>query len=517
MTLNRRSFLHYGAGLGALAAVGATRTGTSSAKTPWGQLAARLRGRLVLPSDSAYAVAKQLYFSQYDTISPSAVAYCADEADVRTCVLFAQDQAIHAVARSGGHSHAGYSTTPGLVIDLSALNGVGLSGVGSSGVGSSGGPATVAVGAGVQLVDALSALAPRGLALVSGSCPTVGAAGFLQGGGYGLLTRSAGMACDHIVSARVVLADGTAVTCSEQEHPDLFWALRGGGGGNFGIVTGFRVRPVGISRLLTFTLTWDWANALDVLGSWQDWTVTGPRELGADLTIALPDAAPGTKPVVTVTGAWTGDAQSLGACLDGFAAAVGSAPLTRQVEDLAYQDAMMGVYGCGHDTVPECHRVGYSVEALLARSNYLTVRNRMFSRRMPDSGAAALLAALDADRRAGHTRIISGACLGGRVNDLPRDATGYVHRTTQFQLLGVDTVPLVSDPDAAERAAAAAWTANVFRAMDPYSNGESYQNMPDPALPDWQHAYYAENYPRLVAAKSRYDPHRFFRFPQAIG
>ncbi|MFI9202347.1 FAD-binding oxidoreductase [Streptomyces sp. NPDC053048] len=505
--MDRRTALSLGAG----AAVGATLAATKAAarggpadRTPWEKLHRRLEGDLVLPADRAYEQARQSFFSQFDTPGPQGVAYCASVRDVRLCLRFAQDHGLPAVPRGGGHSQAGYSSTRGLVIDMTRLRSVSV------------GRDTVSVGAGAQQIDVLDALSPHGVALVGGTCPTVGVTGYLLGGGYGLLTRGEGMACDRLVSADVVLADGRIVTCSRTSEPDLFWALRGGGGGNFGIVTRLESTPVRISRLVNFTLTWPWPRAAAVIDGWQGWVADGPAELGTNLAVALPDAAPGAVPVVTVTGAWTGSQQALERVLDELAARVGAPPTGRTVETLAYRDAMMRWYGCADRTVEQCHRIGWTPEAMLRRGDFLRLRNRMFTRPLPTAGTQALLAAFDADRRAGHGRSVTGVSFGGRANEPARTDTAYVHRDTRFTLMFADTMA-TGKPAEADRDAAQAWTTALFRSVDRYSNGETYQNMPDPALPDWRRAYYGENYRRLTEVKKRYDPDRFFHFPQAIG
>lgn len=508
MPIDRRTTLRLGAG----AALGATVLTTTAAahgisgaggRTPWEKLRRHIQGTLVLPEDQGYAQARQSYFSQFDAVGPRGVAYCASVEDVRSCLRFAQDHDLPAVPRGGGHSQAGYSTGPGLVIDMTRLRSVEVK------------ADTVAVGAGAQQIDVLAALSPHGLAPVGGTCPTVGVAGYLLGGGYGLLTRGEGMACDHLVSAQVVLADGRVVTCSRESDPDLFWALRGGGGGNFGIVTRLESAPVRISRLVNFTLSWPWERAAAVLAGWQEWVAEGPAELGTVLGVALPDAAAGKTPVVTVTGAWTGSAQSLERVLDGLAARVGAPPAGRTVETLAYWDAMMRWYGCSDKSVEQCHRIGYTPEAMLRRGDFLRLRNRMFTRPMPRAGDETLLAAFDAHRRAGHGRSITGVALGGRANDPARTDTAYVHRDTQFALIFADTMA-DGRLGVEDREAAQTWVTAQFQAVDKYSNGETYQNMPDPLLTDWRKAYYGENHRRLTEVRQRYDPSRFFRFPQAI-
>ncbi|WP_225448261.1 FAD-dependent oxidoreductase [Streptacidiphilus sp. P02-A3a] len=516
MPIDRRTLLRAGAGATLLSIPGIVgMTGARSAPargdtprpwdttTPWDTLAGRLSGSLVLPSDAGYAVAKQSHWSEFDTIDPNAVAYCASSADVAACVLFAQDNGVQVAVRSGGHSPGGYSTTTGLVVDVSRLNQLRV------------GDSTVTVGAGTQQIDVLGPLAARGLALSGGSCPTVGLGGFVQGGGFGLLTRAQGMACDHLVSAEVVLADGRIVSCSENEEPDLYWALRGGGGGNFGVVTQFELAPVVISQLSSYELSWPWADAATAIAAWQDWIATAPRELSSILTVTLPDAQPGAVPLVLVTGAWCGTPGLLDGCLDALVTAVGTAPTARTSTAGTYQDTMMATYGCADLSADQCHSVGYSPVAELPRGEYLLARSRMISTELPSVGVDALLAAFDADRTAGHTRALNFAALGGKVNDVDRTATAYVHRDTRFLALFADSLP-TGTPTPQDRAAAESWAAGGFLTVDPYSNHETYQNYTDPALADWRSAYYAENYPRLAEVKYQYDPNRFFRFAQAI-
>src|SRR5207247_7511275 len=162
-------------------------------------------------------------------------------------------------ARGGGHSYGGYSTTPGVVIDVSRIAGVQVVPTGR----------TATVGAGARLIDVYDALWRHGLTIPAGSCATVGIAGLTLGGGVGFSARQLGLTCDRLHSAQVVLASGTAVRCSAAEHRDLFWALRGGGGGNFGIVTHFTFRPAPVDKVATFSIEWPWAQAEQAVAAWQ--------------------------------------------------------------------------------------------------------------------------------------------------------------------------------------------------------------------------------------------------------
>ncbi|WP_035303889.1 FAD-binding oxidoreductase [Actinokineospora inagensis] len=503
MTLSRRSLLR--ASAGAAIATAATAAAGPVWPSAWEQLRRNLQGTLVLPGSADYPQAKQLHFAEFDAVNPSAIAYCASARDVVTSVCFAQDHGIRVTARSGGHSPAGYSLTDGgLVVDLSRLRSV------------TSGPSSVVIGPGVQQVDALNALWPQGLGIVGGLCPTVGAGGFIQGGGIGMLTRKHGLGCDHLLGADVVLADGRLVHTSAAREPDLFWALRGGGGGNFGIVTAFEVTPVPVNRMINFSTSWAWADAADVIRGWQQWAVDAPLELGSGMVVQLTDAAPGAVPVVLVFGAWSGSPAALETALDDLASRVGHAPTSRTAQDLTYRDAMMQRYNCSERTVDQCHRVGTTPVAQLPRADFTIERSRLFGAAMSTTAVDELLTAFDADRRAGHLRAIHGAGLfGGTANTVAPDATAFVHRDAQFSM-AVSTSLAGSAPAAQERSAALAWAATGFGALSRYSTS-TYQNFIDPYLDGWQTSYYGANYARLVDVKHQYDPNRFFTFPQAIG
>lgn len=228
-------------------------------------------------------------------------------------------------------------------------------------------------------MDVLNAAAQNGLQAVSGLCPTVGVGGYLQGGGTGYQSRKFGLGCDRVVAADLVLADGSQVHASADANPDLFWAIRGGGGGNFGIVTGYQVRPIDAPTQTNFNLTWDYAAAADVLAAWQSWISGGPVELAA--TVGTRPTMPGGPSVAFVDGAFLGAQPDANAQLDALVAAVGTTPTSRYAAAYPYQQAMMRLYCCGSLTVDQCHRVGYSGQyrffslfALGGRVNYPRLR-----------------------------------------------------------------------------------------------------------------------------------------------
>ncbi|HEY0804684.1 MAG TPA: FAD-binding oxidoreductase [Pseudonocardiaceae bacterium] len=487
--ISRRDLLRAGIGAAALGAPLWTMTAASQ----WDKLRSALAGTLVLPGDPTYDTARQLDNGVFDAIAPAAIAYCANVMDVQTCLRFAQDQNITTAVRSGGHSAAGYSTTTGLVLDVSRLNQITV------------GP-TVTVGPGAQGVDVLAALTPVGMAAITGSCPTVCAGGYLQGGGIGPLSRKFGVGSDHLVSADVVLADGRFVRCSATCEPDLFWALRGGGGGNFGVVTRFELIPTTTTRMVTFSMVWPLA--AEVIAAYQPWLAAASNDLTAELTVINQNAI--------ISGGWLGDPTALTPQLDELAAAVGTAPLNRTVTDQSYHDAMMAQYGCATKTVDQCHRTGTNPAALLPRHSFVVDRGRLLDNPLHSTAIDQALAAFAANPTAGQFRVLSITGLGGQINEVPSTATAYPHRTAQYYLnftAGLNS--FTPTPD--EQAAAQMWADGGFAVAAQYGDGEGMVNFIDPHLPDWRRAYYGDNYDRLAQLKHHYDPHNFFRFPQSIG
>ncbi|MFJ9078374.1 FAD-binding oxidoreductase [Streptomyces sp. NPDC102278] len=506
--ITRRALIGAGTaavGLTVLPAANVTAA-AEAGRAPWNQLARNLQGRLVLPTDAAYGVAKQLELAQFDAANPKAVAYCVSSADVSVALRFAQDNCLPAAVRSGGHSFGGYSTTPGLIIDVSGLNAVAV----AAGNGS------VNIGPGAQNVDILNALAPHGLVVSEGGCPTVAAGGFLQGGGYGFLTRPMGMACDAVTSAEVVLADGRVVTASPTRNSDLFWAIRGGGGGNFGVVTRFTVTPHVGDQMAITNLIFPYDRAADVLDAATTWLVDAPRTIGGGGYVVQPDAAPGSVPNVNIMLASRGTPAERDAEAARLIALTG-APLARQDAVMTYQQLMMMIFGCGTLSQDQCQRAGKSPSGVLTRPEFGLERTRLAGRPLGHTGWTDVMTAFDAERRAGQARYLDLHFFGGAANDPGRTDTAYVHRDSLFS---VNYRALINDPQqntADARAVATHWVDNGFRTIDPLSNGETYQNWMDPALTDWKRSYYGENYARLARIKTKYDPARFFSFAQGIG
>ena len=463
--------------------------------TAWDRLGTRLGGTLVRPGDPAYDLAKRLQYTHYDVIKPAGIAYCENVMDIRACLDFAAHNGIPAHVRSGGHSMGGWSTGDGLVIDVSRINHVSVAG------------SLVRIGAGTRSVDDLHALQPLDRQMVTGTSPNVSAAGFLSGGGIGWQTRKFGMACDRIAAAAMVLADGTLVRCSSTVEPDLYWAVRGGGGGNFGILVAFEIRPIDAPSLTAFETTWHIDDAVGVLVAWQAWSVAAPAELGSTLLL-LPPFGPDGQAIVKILGAFHGPRDELSVHLNELTAAAGARPLTSTVYDQrSYTDGMHGLM-CAGLTVAQCQRTGDDPHAKVPRNPFTVQTCRLVDNAFDTATAAKLVAVWE--QGTGRERCLQCTATGGAANTVGRADTAYAHRDARF-LLGFQAVSRDPAPSADDIAELTAWTDNADAVLAPLASG-CYINFPNTKPPaDWGTAYYGENYQRLLDVKRKYDPTGFFR------
>ena len=488
--ITRATLLRRGAGLAAGAGtLGAAARLRAAPRPPLSELAAATSGPLLRPGSPGYGAARRVVNARYDTARPLAVLQARDASDVRAAVRWSARHDVRMVARSGGHSYAGYSTADGgLVVDLSALNGIAVSAD----------RRTVQIGAGVRLIDMYSALARRGLTVPGGSCPTVGIGGLALGGGIGLAARALGATCDNIAALTVVTADGRALACDRNRNGDLYWASRGGGGGNFGVATGFTFRTHRVSSASYFFASFPWSRAAEVIREWQAWAPEAADDLYSICSVSTGTSGP----VITAFGQWMGDQAGLRRALRPFTSATDPTSLT--VGTSNYLDMMLRWAGCLGDSPAECRRPPSQLFA--AGSGY--ARGPLSS-----AGARAIVTAVL--RRQANAAHGSGAILldsyGGAINRIPADATAFVHRDARFslQFLAYWTRP-------ADAALGVGWVASARKAVRPFTSGQAYQNYIDPTLADWQAAYYGSNLARLRDVKARYDPDRVFRFPQGI-
>ncbi|BFV55717.1 FAD-binding oxidoreductase [Kitasatospora sp. CMC57] len=470
--------------LGAAAAL-APWPATARARTggpDWTGLAASLTGVLLRPGSAGYEQTRLPRNLRYaPQARPEAIARCADSADVAECVRFARRSGIRFAVRSGGHCYAGWSSDTPLVVDLADLDSVQVEGDQAE------------LGPGTPLMTAYAELARHGRTVPAGTCPTVGLAGLALGGGHGVTSRAYGLTCDSLTGAEVVLADGRVVRCDAEREPELFWALRGAGNGNFGVVTSLRMRTHPAVDCTVFQYSWDWPDAGEALTAWQYWAFAAPDRLWSNFHVwCRPDGAS-----VDAGGVLLGGSDELRSLVAPLLAATGRTT-SEQVVTRPYLDSMLAYAGCRD--VASCLREGD--QAFAAGSHF-------FDAFLPGRAVDDLFGF--AQRRGRAEGVVSFTALGGAVNRVPADATAFVHRGSV--LLGQYFAGWPADADPGPPAA---WVADAHRTMAPYSSGHAYQNYRDPDLAEWRTAYYGDNLPRLERVKAAYDPDRVLDFPQAL-
>jgi FAD/FMN-containing dehydrogenase len=481
--VDRLEFLRRSGAVGVAAALPAwARTATAAAADgPVQKLARLLDGAVVTPGSARYASARLLWDTRFDALKPRAIAYCASSADVQRIVRWARSERIHLVPRSGGHSYAGYSSGKGVVIaDVSRLNKVQVSG------------SRATVGAGANLFHVYASLSKHGVTTPGGSCPTVGIAGLALGGGIGYASRRFGTTADNLRRLHIVTADGELLVCDASHHADLFWACRGGGGGNFGVVTELTFATHPVSAVSTYSIEWPWAQAAQALAAWQQFAPHAPDALFSVLDLIATDpAVPGARAHVVSAGQYFGPESDLASLLQPLTS-VGT-PTRVTTQTLDYLDAVVHWAGCrdaASCTEPRA--------AFVAKSDYVAAP-------LSAAAIATLVAAVAARQDHGRGALYFDAS-GGAINRVPKAATAFVHRDALFSIQYTS----VGDN------ASAAWLTSLYAHMRPHVSGFAYQNYIDPQLRTWPHAYYGANLPRLEAVKRKFDPHGFFRFAQSI-
>lgn len=466
----------------------------------WRQLSASLRGHLVLPSTPGYATRALLYNSKFAPLRPAAIAYCAGSNDVAHCLDFVTKHQLDFATRSGGHSYGGYSTSRGLVIDVSRLATISLNPQNR----------TATIGAGARLIDVYNELGRHGLILPGGSCPSVGIAGLTLGGGVGVFTRKFGLTSDHLRSTRLVTAASQQISANQEQHTDLYWAMRGGGGGNFGVNTSFEFELDRMPSVTLFSLQYPWARAAEVLEGWQHWLNACPDELWSSCHLF----SQGTDGLlIEVSGVFCGTADQLEPHLRGLRRGVG-APTSNFVGADDYLEAMMIEAGCSRLSIVACHMAGeipggmLGHEAYAAKSSYVDA---------PDSSARAAQWVRAVETLQSDAPFVGGGlafdAYGGTANRIATTDTAFVHRD---KLAGVQaTYSWGAYTSPAEIAAGARWLHWLgLTVFDPRAG--AYQNYIDPSLRHWKNAYYGTNLARLIKVKSTYDPENLFSFAQSI-
>jgi FAD/FMN-containing dehydrogenase len=443
-----------------------------------------LRGRLIRPDDPGFDEARAVYNAMIDR-RPALIARPADADDVVAAIAYGREHDLPLAIRGGGHNGAGLGTVDGgLVIDLSGLRDIAVDPVAR----------TVRVGGGCTWGEVDRATGEHGLATPSGIISTTGVGGLTLGGGLGHLTRRFGLTIDNLLEAEVVLADGRRVRASADEHPDLFWALRGGGG-NFGVVTSFLFRLHEVGTIFGGPTFWPVEQAEQVLSAYREFLPTAPRELNGFFCFhTVPPGPPfpeqiHLREVCGIVWCYVGGEDAARAAMAPLMDALPE-PLLHGVHDMPHaqlQSAFDGLYPRG--------------EQWYWRADFV--------KDLPDEAVslhARYGAAMPTMKSTMHLYPVDGA-----AHDVAPSDTAWSYRDATWNAVFAGV-----DPDPANVAAIRRWSVDYHEALHPYSAGGAYVNMMMDEGRERVRASYRGNWSRLARIKAAYDPDNTFRVNQNI-
>lgn len=452
---------------------------------PADRLREKVRGPVHGPKDATYEEARSTYNAMHDR-RPAAIARCVDEADVLACVAFAREAGLPLSVRGGNHSVPGYGTCEdGLVLDLSGIRYVRVDPDAR----------TARAGAGALLGDLDHATHAFGLATPTGFVSTTGVGGLTLGGGIGAyLSREHGLTCDNLLSADVVTADGRLVHASEDENPDLFWALRGGGG-NFGVVTSFEFALHPVDTVVGGPIFFELEAAGDVLRAWRDHVTAAPREYGGFFAYQMAPPLPFIPeerhgdPLCIVVTSWTGSEAEAEDVIGPIRAA--GPVVAEHVEAMPYPTLQSAFDGL----VPAGLRNYWKSDFVKELTDEAVEVHLEHGPRVPSPNSTVHVYAMD-----------------GAVQDVAEEETAFVHRDADFAVNIVGMWPEPEDDDAC-----VSWVRGYYDAVHPHSGYEGgYTNFMAADDQDRVRANYGRAYPRLARIKAEWDPDNLFRLNQNI-
>jgi FAD/FMN-containing dehydrogenase len=447
------------------------------------ELASHLRGTLIHPGDEGYDQARQVHNGMIDR-HPALIVRSRDVADVIAAVNFARDHRLILAVRGGGHSGPGLGTCDnGLVIDLSNMRGIHVDPVAR----------TVRVEGGCTWGDVDHATHPFGLATPSGFISTTGVGGLTLGGGIGYLSRTLGLTIDNLLGVDMVLADGSFVTASANDHADLFWAVRGGGG-NFGVVTSFLFQLHSISTVYGGPMLWPLEQAAEVMRFWREFITNAPEEInGWFAFVTVPPAPPFPEqfhlqkmcaivwcysgPLEQATEHFQPIRESIPPAVD-FAGPI-PWPVLQSLFDALYPKGLQSYW---------------KTDFFADLSDKVIDLHAKYGAQLP-----TMLSTM-------HIYPINGA-----VHRLGSGETAFSFRDANFAevIVGVD-------PDPANNERMIRWAKDYWLALHPYSSGGGYVNMMMDEGASYVEAAYRDNYSRLAQVKATYDPANLFHVNQNI-
>jgi FAD/FMN-containing dehydrogenase len=443
------------------------------------------QGRLIAPDDVDFDDARKVYNAMIDR-RPGLIARPATIDDIANAIGFAREHDQRLAIRGGGHNGAGLGTVDdGVVIDMSMFKDVEVDPHNR----------TVRVGGGCTWGEVDRETNKHGLATPSGIIGTTGVGGLTLGGGLGHLTRKCGLAIDNVIEADLVLASGEQVRASADEHPDLYWAIRGGGG-NFGVVTSFLFRLHEVDTVIAGPTFWAVEQSAEVLSAYREFLPDAPRELNGFFAFATVPPAPPfpeelhLRKVCGVVWCYAGP--------DEDAAAKAMAPLLDSLpEPLLHGPAPMphpAIQSAFDDLYPKGDQWYWRADFVKEVPDEAVASHARFGEALPTMKSTMHLYPID-----------------GAAHDVDSADTAWSYRDARWA-----TVYAGVDPDPANVGAIRDWTVDYFEALHPYSAGGAYVNMMMDEGQERVRASYRDNYDRLARIKSIYDPYNFFSINQNI-
>jgi FAD/FMN-containing dehydrogenase len=444
----------------------------------------QLRGDVIEPGDDRYDEARRLYNGMIDK-RPRSIVGCSSVSDVIGAVRYGRETGLPIAIRGGGHNGAGFaSCDDGLVIDLSPMKGVDVDAA----------QRTVRVEPGCTQGDMDRATHAFGLAVPAGIVSTTGVAGLTLGGGHGYLSRQYGLTIDNLLEADVVLADGRLVTASQDQHPDLFWALRGGGG-NFGVVTSFRFRSHPVTTVHGGPIFYDVADARQVMRWYRGFLPRAPERLSPFLGLKrVPSAEAFPR------GLWGREVCALVCCFDGPAdeAEEVMRPIREELPEPLLD-------GCAQMPYPALQGM---FDPLLPPGLQWYWKGDVV-RDLPDEAIEAHLE--HAAKAPSELSLMHLYPIDGAVQRVGADTTAWRFRDATWSM-----VIAAIDPDPALAGRLTSWARDYWQAIHPYTVGGAYVNFMMDEGPDRVRATYGDNHARLVEVKRAYDPTNLFHLNQNI-
>ena len=447
--------------------------GRARAKLPKLPAIADADAQFVRPDDARFAQYATAYNKR--TAQTAALRVMArTERGVAQTIDWLRSNRLPFALRSGGHSFEGFSQSTSVVVDTRLMNAIALDG------------STLSVGAGTPLGAIYRFVAAHGLDFPGGSCPTVGVSGHAMGGGFGLIARERGLACDRLVGIDLVDANAKPVHADATTNADLFWACRGGGGGTFGAATRFQFRVEPIGRIQVYSASWtlDVKKAAALFRAWQDWAPDAPDEITGIFKLSKRRDG---RVVLHIAGQSTGSKPRLRRELDALT-------------DVAAPDAALSIASMSFLAAVNHFSGGWDYE-----TSYSKAKSDFIAAKLPDAGIDALIDGLPPS--------VVAICdaYGSATGRVAEDATAFAYRTgTRFC---IQYYTSWTAPSAAERRLAD--IRGLYAAMRSWSGG-SYVNYPDLDLDDWQSAYWRQNLARLKTVKAAVDPDGVFRHAQSV-